>query len=135
MKSRTSIAGLFYVAGAYDAILGIVFLLFAFPIYDWFEIPRPNHIGYVQFPAALLIVFGLMFFSIARDPIRNRNLVPYGVLLKVSYCAVVFGHWFTAGLPNLWKPFAFIDVAFGLLFVWAYISVGRSETAASPEPG
>jgi hypothetical protein len=43
---------------------------------------EPNHPAYVQFPAALLIIFVLMFVTIARDPARFRHLIPFGVLLK-----------------------------------------------------
>ena len=30
-------------------------------MYQRFEVIPPNHYGYVHFPAALLIIFGLMF--------------------------------------------------------------------------
>lgn len=119
-KTPPWITVLFFVAGAYDGLLGLAFLLFPLPIYAWFEISPPNHVGYVHFPAALLVIFGLMFISIARNPLPNRNLIPYGILLKVSYCAVVFGHWFAQGIPNLWKPFAVCDLIFVLLFLCAY---------------
>jgi hypothetical protein len=82
--------------------------------------------GYVQFPAALLLIFALMFLAIARDPVGRRHLIPYGILLKVSYCGVVFFHWFTAGVPYMWKPFAVIDIVFLALFGWAYGSLRRS---------
>ena len=52
----------------------------------------PNHWGYVQFSAALLIIFGLMFLAAARRPIANRNLLPYCFLLKIAYSGVVFDH-------------------------------------------
>jgi len=82
-----------------------------------------NHFGYAQFPGALLIVFALMYLAIARRPVANRNLIPYGMLLKVSYCGVVFYHWLSAGIPGMWKPFAVIDLVFLILFAWAYRAI------------
>ncbi len=131
MKTIKGISIFYYFSAAYDGILGLVFLFFSLPIYSWYEIPPPNHIGYVHFPAALLIVFALMFISIARYPLRNRNLIPYGVLLKVSYCSTVFWHWSTVGIPDMWKSFAIFDACFGLLFVWTYIILGRKLTGSS----
>lgn len=114
---------LFAVAALYDGILGLAFLFGAPAVFDRFLVTPPNHFGYVQFPAAILIVFAVMFVAIARDPAGNRNLIPYGMLLKVSYCAVVFAYWFTSGIPGMWKPFAIIDLVFLGLFGWAYVAL------------
>ena len=123
---RPMITVLFVIAAVYDGILGLVFLLGAGAVFERFGVTPPNHFGYVHFPAAVLIVFALMFLAIARNPQANRNLIPYGMLLKVAYCSVVFYHWFTAGIPNLWKPFAIFDLGFLALFVWAYVSFQKS---------
>jgi len=114
---------LFAVGAAYDGLLGVAFLLSAPAMFRRFGVTPPNHFGYVQFPAALLIVFALMFAAIARRPEENRNLIPYGILLKVSYCAVVFSYWFSSGIPGMWKPFAIADLVFLVLFAWAYRSI------------
>ncbi len=123
MKHQRSISVLFLVGAAYDGILGLAFILFPFAVFTWFDVTPPNHVGYVQFPAALLLVFSIMFVNVARSPERNRNLIPYGILLKVSYCSVVFWHWFAEGIPYMWKPFAVLDVCFAILFLWAYITI------------
>jgi hypothetical protein len=120
MKSRTAITALFLLAAAYDGVLGLAFLVAHDAVFQWFNVTPPNHPGYVQFPAALLIVFAIMFAAVARNPEANRNLIPYGMLLKVSYCGVAFWHWFQAGLPNMWKPWAIADFAFLVLFFAAY---------------
>jgi hypothetical protein len=111
---------LFGVAGLYDAVLGLVFLVAPAAVFDRFGVTPPNHFGYVQFPAALLIVFSIMFFAVALRPRANKNLIPYGVLLKVSYCGLAFGYWIAQGIPGMWKPFAVADLAFAALFAWAW---------------
>ena len=120
MNRHRSVSVLFYLAALYDGVLGAAFLVASPALFEWVGVTPPNHFGYVHFPAALLIVFALMFVVIARNPVANLGLVPYGILLKVSYCAVVFYHWLTAGVPFIWKPFAVADLVFLVLFVWAY---------------
>ena len=124
MKKKV-IVTLFIIAALYDGLLGFAFLFSADALFQWFQITPPNHFGYVHFPAALLLVFALMFSAVARNPQRNRNLIPYGILLKISYCSVTGFHWLTTGLPSMWKPFIFYDLVFLALFVWAYVSLRR----------
>ncbi len=125
MKQRLAITALFAVAALYDGLLGLIFLTAAGSIYQWFDITPPNHFGYVHFPAALLLVFALMFAAVALAPHRNRNLIPYGILLKVSFCSVAFYHWFATGIPTMWKPLAICDLVFIVPFVWAYRNLGK----------
>ena len=129
MKRTTAVSLLFYLSALYDGLLGLAFLPCPHFMFNWFGVTPPNHPGYVQFPAALLIVFALMFLAIARDPAGRRSLIPYGMLLKVSYCSVVFYHWFSAGLPNIWKPFAVCDLIFLVLFALAYAALGHRPSA------
>ena len=117
MKNVKAISFLFWVAALYDAVLGVAFLLAGTRIFEYLEVTAPNHMGYVQFPAALLIVFAMLFAVIAFNPLKNCNLIPYGILLKVSYCGVVFFYWFTSGIPYIWKPFAIMDLVFLVAFV------------------
>ena len=111
---------LFVVAGLYDFAIGIAFLFFGPRLFDWAGVPQPNHWGYIQFGSLLLIIFGLMFFAVASNPVANRNLIPYGILLKISYSGLVFYYWLTSGCPTLFKPFAVIDAVMLILFVVAY---------------
>ena len=129
MKGKLVTSWLFYIAALYDGVLGIAFLFGAKSVFEWFNVTPPNHFGYAQFPGALLIVFALMFLAIARKPAENRNLIPYGILLKVSYCGVVFYHWISAGIPSMWKPFAIVDLVFLLFFALAYRGLGASSRA------
>ncbi len=130
MKTHRLISLSFAVAALYDGLLGVAFLVATGPLYQWFDVTPPNHPGYVQFPAALLIVFALMFAAVAINPLKNRNLIPYGILLKISYCGVVTYHWLTAGIPDMWKPFCICDFIFLLVFVWAWM-VLREESVAN----
>jgi hypothetical protein len=120
----------FIVAALYDAVLGLAFLFFAGSIFQAFAVTPPNHPAYVQFPALLLIIFGAMFFAIARDPVKNRDLIWYGIGLKIAYCGSVFFHQVTGGVPFMWQPWAWADLVFLALFFVAWRSLGAP--AAKP---
>jgi hypothetical protein len=128
VNQNAPIRVLYVLAALYDGLLGLAFLFGAAALFQWSDVTPPNHFGYVQFPAALLIVFALMFAAISRYPVANRNLIPYGILLKISYCSVAFYHWFSSGIPNIWKPFAVIDLVFLALFVWTYVLLGKQSS-------
>ena len=110
---------LFLAAALYDCLLGLAVLLFPIQIFAYFQVPLPNHMAYLRFPALLLLVFAAMFFRIAQDPVGRRELILYGCGLKLSYCAVVFWYHVRYGVPTMWLPWAWADVLFLVLFVVA----------------
>ena len=68
--------------------------------------------------------------AIARNPVGRRDLIPYGMGLKIAYCAITLAYWFSSGIPSMWKPFAIADLVMLVLFGWAYAALG----AANPAP-
>jgi hypothetical protein len=123
--TKATIRILFYIAGAYDFVIGVVFLFFGAQLFDLAAIPHPNHWGYVQFGALMLMVFGSMFLAIARNPVSNRNLMPFGMLLKISYVGIVSYYWATTGCPFLFKPFVVIDFVMLALFAMAFLATAQ----------
>jgi hypothetical protein len=118
----------FFLAGLYDCLIGLTFLVAGSQLFKQFNVPAPNHWGYIQFGSLMLMIFGLMFFSIAFRPIQNRNLIPFGILLKLSYISLTTYYWATSGLPGLFQPFVLIDAVMLVLFILAYRS---PQTAAN----
>jgi hypothetical protein len=121
---------LFVVAGLYDFLIGLAFLGFGPQIFDAAGVPHPNHWGYIQFGALLLVIFGFMFFAVAYDPVANRNLIPYGMLLKLCYTGLVTYYWVTTDCPMLFKPFAVIDAVMLVLFFLAYAQLAAPRRDA-----
>ena len=76
------------------------------------------------------VLFALMFAAIAKDPQKNRGLIPYGILLKLSYCGVIGAHWLGSGIPRMWKPFAVGDFIFMLLFAGAWLALAKPAEPA-----
>jgi hypothetical protein len=118
---------LFIIAALYDGVLAIAFLFFASPLFQWFGVTPPNHLAYVKFPALLLLIFAAMFFRIATDPVKNRDLIPYGIALKIAYSGTAFWYQLTQGIPSMWIPWAWADLGFLVLFViaWKSTAPGR----------
>lgn len=115
---------LFSVAAIYDGILGVAFLAAPTWVFSLQGVEPPNHPAYVQFPALLLLVFAAMFLRIAADPVNRRELILYGCGLKVSYCATAFFYQLTSGIPFMWVPWAWADLAFLMLFILALRRLG-----------
>lgn len=128
--SKPWIRPLFVVAGLYDGLLGLAFFLGHDRIFAWFEVTPANHPAYVEFPALLLVVFGLMFLHIASDPVRLRPLMPYGMALKLAYAGLALWYQVTAGIPAMWLPWAWIDLAFLVAFVLAWVATSPGRAPA-----
>ncbi|NQU23577.1 MAG: hypothetical protein HQ567_20030 [Candidatus Nealsonbacteria bacterium] len=127
MKKTMLIRGLFLAAAVFETVLGLAFLSAPDEIFERFSVEPPNHWGYVQFPAAVLLIFAWMFLVVALRPEARRHLIPYGILLKLSFAGIVLRYWFDAGVPGLWKPLAIIDLATAALFAWAYVTLIRGK--------
>ena len=123
-----AIRALFALAAVYDGVLGVAFLMAPAAVFERFQVTPPNHYGYVQFAALLLILFGGIFTQVALAPVRCRYLIPYGVWLKLSYCGLVFWYWADSGVPWIWKPFAIADAVMVALFVWSFFAIGRAKS-------
>lgn len=132
MKRGVWIVPLFWIAALYDGVLGLAFLAGPAALFSRLGVTPPNHVGYVQFPAALLVIFALIFVRIAMNPPGNRGLIPYGMLLKLAYCGVVFYYWGEGSLSRIWKPFAVCDLVFFVLFALAFLVLGREGGEARP---
>ena len=118
---------LLLVCGIYDLLLGAVVAIAPAAFFRIAGVTPPNHYGYVQFPALLLIIFGAMFLRAAADPVRRRDVIVYGMALKASYSGLVFWYELHGGVPALWIPWAWADLAFLLLFLVAWRTVSRES--------
>lgn len=130
MKSLLPLRVLYSVAFLYDGLLGLAFIAAGPQLFQLAGITPPNHWGYVHFAAGTLVIFGWMFLQIARDPLANRGLVIYGVLLKACYVATVLWSELQGGIPMLWKWFAAFDLLFLVLFLWSWARLKATADAA-----
>jgi len=121
---------LFVIAGLYDGVLGAAFLFFGPALFQHYQVTPPNHNGYVQFPAMILIIFTAMFFRIASDPVRFRHMIPFGIALKVAYAGTVFYYALNGGIPGMWMPWAWADSVFLVLFAVSWMTLSNPRGVA-----
>lgn len=108
---------LLILCGLFDGFVGLVFTVMPATLFCIAGVTPPNHFGYVQFPALLLVIFAVMFFRAAADPVLRREVLLYGVALKASCAGLVFWYQFHGGVPILWIPWAWADALFLLLLL------------------
>ena len=120
---------IFVVAAVADVLFGLGFLVAGPAIFQWAGISAPNHWGPIQFSSLMLAIFGLMFAAFAFDPIGQRNLIRYGLLLKLSFCGLVAYYWMTSEVPMLLRICAIGDAILYVLFLVSYLKLGKRNSA------
>jgi hypothetical protein len=121
MKMTNYAHRLFIPAALFNFIAGVSFL-FNFPLTA--HILRLNaaktDMLFVEISSGAVLLFGWAYWQIARDPIRNRNLIALGILAKFMAVGVGYGN-FLAG--QIEWPFALVvtwDLIFSGLF-WQFL--------------
>ncbi|HEX4308425.1 MAG TPA: hypothetical protein VHZ25_00285 [Acidobacteriaceae bacterium] len=118
------------LCGIFDGLVGTIFAIAPATMFRLFTVAPPNHYGYVQFPALLLIIFAVIFFRAAADPIGRRDTILYGVALKASYSGLVFWYQLHGGVPSLWIPWAWTDAVCLVLLLLGWFSVRPGSKTA-----
>jgi hypothetical protein len=119
------------LCGIFDGVVGTAFAIAPAPLFRAFNVTPPNHYGYVQFPALLLIIFAVIFFRSAADPIHRRDQILYGVALKASYSGLVFWYQIHGGVPSLWTPWAWTDAVCMILLLLAWKATAPRQSSKS----
>lgn len=108
----------FLVVALFDGILGLGFFLLYKPLFDWFNITRPENSSYVLLSAAFVAVQGLSYALVARNLRRNVDLVRVGVVYKLVYSGLSFYYLATGQLIHTaFAWFGVCDVVFLIGFI------------------
>lgn len=109
---------LFLVAALYDFILGAVFVVAGEPILTAIGMALPPHVAYIQLAAIFIMVQGLGYWLVYRDPFANLGLVRVGVAYKATYSGLALYYLVIGQLPSVFfVPWAVVDVLFLISFV------------------
>lgn len=122
-------------SASYDIVLGGIVLLFHPVIYKYFHITPPNHLGYIQMLALFVVVLGVMQAMAAPNPAAKTDLIICSLLMKVSYCVVVFGHLVCGAIPGLWVVFALIDLLVAVILILFLESLHKEATQREAATG
>jgi hypothetical protein len=143
MSTRLELAGpgaakrfrtLFLVAAWYDAILGAAFFLLYGPIFRMLGAELPSNTSYIHLSAGFVFVQGVGYWLVARDMMRNTDLVKVGVIYKVIYSGVVFWYLAIGQLPHVtFAYFGVFDVLFIVGFVRFLVLARPAAPALAPQ--
>ena len=116
----------FMVAGIY----GIVVLLPQYFLEDRIGRDNPPPITHAENFYGFIgtaLAWQLMFLLIARDPVRYRPAMLPAVLEKLTFAGATIVLFAQGRLAASLLGFGLVDLTFAVLFVSAYLRVGRSR--------
>jgi uncharacterized membrane protein YfcA len=109
---------LFLLAGLYDLVLGLAFLLTLEPLFTWLAVPLPENPTYAHLAAGLVAVQGVGYLFVWRHLWRNVDLVKMGCIYKLVYIGVAIAAYLQGNLPHpLFGWLAVADALFLIGFV------------------
>ena len=126
MKARP----LFSVAALFNLVVGIPMLV-AYPtVARLLQLEGPPTVWF-HIAAAVVVIFGFAYWSIARDPIKFRPYVMLGIVGKLAFVAIIYGHWLIVGdVSGRSAVLVTGDLIFALLFI-NYLRGSRSAQPAT----
>ena len=86
---------LFGVAAVFNAVVGVAMLVAYDALASWLGLP-PQPTVWVHLIALVVLVFGYAYWRVAMDPRRFREYVVLGIVAKLAFVVVIYGH-FLAG--------------------------------------
>ncbi len=117
---------LFFAAGLYNLALGALALHMAPAVFAFMKTPLPP-LPFVHFPAALLLVFGLLYWHLIFRPDLGRVLIPYGILQKLAAAGAALWFWLKGPLPWPWLIPGVVALVFLVLFLWAFRAAPKED--------
>jgi hypothetical protein len=125
--SETTYRRIFYFGAFWNLAGGTLILLATNWIFSSAGLTPPSPGAYYYSWIGLFMTFGIGYYLVGRDPVRNRDIALLGAIGKLCFSAVfVYGYLTQPGrIPGFfWIPLIG-DVVFAILFLMFYSSVPR----------
>ncbi len=108
----------FWGGAAYDIVLGLSFFFFWKWLFDTLGITPPANTSYIHITSAYVFMQGLGYWFVARDMLRNVDIVILGVIYKALYIGMSV-YYLAIGelLHEVFAWFAIFDLIFLVLFI------------------
>jgi FtsH-binding integral membrane protein len=117
---------LFTVAAVFNLLVGVPMLV-AYPVVAKLLALQGPPTAWFHIAGAVVVLFGYVYWKIARDPAQFRPFVMLGIIAKMLFVVVIYGHWLAGDLSGRVALLVTVDLVFALLFA-AYLR--RSAAAA-----
>ena len=128
MNTNRNFPLFFRIVGVYDTLLGLSFIFFYKSIYAALDITLPNHPGYIFVPALFVMCGGAGEFLIAKNPLRNVDLVVVRLFMKLSFAGVILFCYFTSGVPMIFLMISVLSII-GVVKNLAFLKWAKVQTA------
>jgi hypothetical protein len=76
-----------------------------------------------------IFIFGIGFYLVYKNPVQNRQIILLGILMKLAFFVVAFGHLIFDTIPSVYIPFTVLDIIFVFLFVPANSALKKMAPA------
>lgn len=111
---------LFLSAAWFNLLVGLPVLVAMDPVARLIGLElTPTATLFIQITMGVVVVFGLAYWMVARDPLRYRPYIPLGMSLKLLVVLLIQGHWLAGNIAWPLPVLACGDILFALLF-WRY---------------
>ncbi|MBF0523270.1 MAG: hypothetical protein HQL24_09480 [Candidatus Omnitrophica bacterium] len=127
------IKAIFFLCALSYVMYAVMFGLFAPQFFQYMNIVPPNHWGYVNFIGATSIIFAIMAFKVAKDPLGKKELIPYVIMYKLFYTIVIFVNKIIYGVPQVWVSMAYLSGIFTAILIACYFYVNCPSHCANKE--
>lgn len=124
MKARP----LFSIAALFNFLVGVPMLVAYSTFARLLQLEGPPTVWF-HIAAAIVVIFGFAYWSIARDPVKFRPYVMLGIVGKLAFVAIIYGHWLAGNISGRGAVLVTGDLIFALLFI-AYLRSSRSAYPA-----
>jgi hypothetical protein len=115
MKARP----LFTLAALFNFLVGIPMLV-AYPAVARLLGLDGSPTVWFHIVAAVVVIFGFAYWQIARDPVQFRPYVLLGILGKMAFVVMIYGHWLVGTATGASALLVTADLVFAGLFI-AYL--------------
>ena len=106
---------LFGVAAIFNAVVGVAMLLTYGALAPWLGLP-PQPTVWVHLVALIVLVFGYAYWRVAQDPRRFRDYIVLGMVAKLCFVAVIYGHFLAGGATAMLAALVTADLVFAGFF-------------------
>ena len=107
---------LFRSAAAFNVIVGLPMLV-AYPaVARLLGLEGPPTVWF-HLAAGAVLLFGWAYWQIARDPVRNRPYVALGIVGKLAFAGIIYGHRLAGTATTATAVLVTVDVVYALLFM------------------
>jgi len=110
---------LFTVAAIFNLLVGLPMLV-AYPVVAKMLALQGPPTVWFDIVACVVVLFGYVYWKVARDPVQFRPYVLLGILAKLLFVIAVYGHWLAGDISSRVAALVTVDLVFALAFA-AYL--------------